>query len=275
MCSIEVEKLHGCNQGRFSISAMGGLLFVTIAIFIHSSLFAQTASNAPNQQNPIVRVPFVGCKSDGQAGPIKTPQGSSKYVAISAEVTQRLAYYKAEHGSGVLAPRGWHCFGTYGSSGSTLYVSPKPINPSDLFSENWKGFTGPVIQISDSIGDTSGRFVVARTIARVFPAYQSFVNDVIAEGIEPASLFPSGPYPSDKLTYRSNKIVEFQTPANTDGLGTDSWLQKNDTPISGVAILMGEELDLCKLMVRLPPEQQDLTPVIIQQVERDGVHADQ
>jgi len=267
--------LIGCSHSRLSISVMGCLLFVLIAIFKLSSLFAQSASITPNQQKQVVRVPFVGCMSDGQVGPVDAPQGKSKVVPTTAEVAQRLAYYKAENGTGVLAPRGWYCFGTYGSSGSTLYVSPEPIKSSDLFSANWKGFAGPVIEISDEIGDTSGRFGVARIIARVFPAHQSFVRDVIAEGIDPASSFPSGPYPSDKLTYRSKEIVEFETPANTEGLGTDSWLLKNGDPIFGVAILVGEDLDLCKLMVRLPPKQKDLTPVIIQQVEHDATHIDQ
>jgi hypothetical protein len=272
---MEAQKLIRCNQGRFSISIMGSLLFVTIAIFMLSSLFAQTAPSRPNQQKPVVRVPFVGCKSDGQVGPVESPQDKSKVVATTADVAQRLAYYKAEYGIGVLAPRGWHCFGVYGSNGSSLFVSPEPIYPSNLFSVSWKGFVGEVIQISVEIGDTSGRFGVARIIARVFPDHKSFVSDVIAEGIEPASSFPYGPYPNDKLTYRSDEIVEYQTPANDDGLGTESRLLKNGSPISGVAILMGEELNLCQLTVRLSPNQNNLIPIIIQQVELDAAHIDQ
>jgi len=270
MWNIEVKKLPGCNQGRFSISVIGRLLFVTIAVFILPSLFAQSESTASHPQKTIVRVPFVGCKSDGQVGPVEAPQGESEVVEITSEVAQQLTYYKAEYGFGVLAPRGWYCFGIYGSNGSTLFVSPEPINSADLFSENWKGFAGPVIQISDEMGDTSGRFRVARTIARVFPAHRAFVNNVIAEGLEPESYFPTGPYPSDKLTYRSKETVEYETPSNTKGLGTDSRLLKNDSPIRGVAILEGEELNLCILMVRLSPKQKDLTPIIIQQVVRDA-----
>ena len=40
----------------------------------------------------------------------------------------------------------------------------------------------PAIQLSYSIGDTSGRFEVARIVARVFPKYQGYVQHVIAEG---------------------------------------------------------------------------------------------
>jgi hypothetical protein len=66
-----------------------------------------------------------------------------------------------------------------------------------LFSSDWKGFTGPAIQLSDSIGDTSGRFEVAAMIAKVFPAYSWFLKGVIDESIEPASAFPAGPLPKD------------------------------------------------------------------------------
>ena len=167
------------------------------------------------------QIAIVGCASDGQAGPQQAPTGKSKAVAIPAGVGQRLAYYKAEYGAGVLAPRGWHCFSTYGSNGSNLFVTPDPIDPKALFSDSWKGFSGQAIEVSVSSGGTSGRFEVAKIIARVFPEYKAFAENVIAEGIEPASSFPFGPYPKDKLTYRSKSIVEFETPANTQGLGTD------------------------------------------------------
>ncbi|HWJ48062.1 MAG TPA: hypothetical protein VNS62_10435 [Candidatus Udaeobacter sp.] len=191
-------------------------------------------------------------------------------MAIPAEVAQRLAYYKAQEGVGVLAPKGWRCIETYGSNGATLYVSPDAINAADLFSASWKGFSGPVIQISSVDGDTSGLFEVAKTIARVFPAHRAFVEGVIAEGIEPASSFPYGPYPADTLRYRRENIVEFRTPAQTEGLGTASRLQKNDSPICGVAILFGEEPKLLQLSVRLPSETSDLAQLIVEQTEPEA-----
>jgi len=189
-------------------------------------------------------------------------------MAIPAEAAQRLAYYKAEEGVGVLAPRGWHCFETYGSNGATLYVSPDPINAADLFSTSWKGFAGPVI--SYEVGDTSGRFAVAKTIARLFPAHKAFVEGVIAEGIEPTSSFPYGPYPADTLRYRSENVVEFWTPAQTEGLGTASRLQKSDSPISGFAILLGQEPSLIQLSIRLPSETSDLTQLIVDPTQREA-----
>ena len=191
-------------------------------------------------------------------------------MAISAAAAQRLAYYKAQYGPGVLAPRGWHCFSTYGSNGSSLFVSPDPIDSKMLFSDDWKGFAGPAIQISFSFGDTSGRFEVAMIIARVFPAYKQFVQNVIAEGIEPASDFPSGPYAKDKLTYRSKKVVEFETPANSEGLGTDSRLLPNAGPIDGVAIITGADTDLIQLFARVSDNDRDLIPFIVKQAESDA-----
>jgi hypothetical protein len=224
-------------------------------------------SAAATGQKLAARVPSVGCKSDGQLGLVKAPSGESKVLPITAEVAGRLAYYQAKEGFGVLAPRGWYCFGTYGSNGETLYVSADPIRATDLLSTSWKGFGGPVVQASLESGDTSGRFGVARMIARVFPTHQEFMRSVIEERIEPASSFPSGPYPRDKLTYRSKELVEYETPPETEGLGTQSRLWKNAHPIRGVAILVGEAPDLAYLAVRLSPEMTDLAPVIIQQAE--------
>jgi len=226
---------------------------------------AKTANSAAMSQ-----VPFVGCASDGQVGPQAAPTGKSKKFAIPATVAQRLAYYKAEDGPGVLAPRGWHCFSTYGSNGANLFISPDPIDSKVLFSSDWKGFTGPAILISVADGGTSGRFQVAKMIARVFPAYKEFAQNVIAEGLEPASDFPSGPYASDKLTYRGTNIVEFETPANTAGLGTNSRLQANSSPIDGVAIITGTDTDLIQLSARVSAKDRDLIPLIVQQVESDA-----
>jgi hypothetical protein len=192
----------------------------------------------------------------------------AKAVTVSAEAAHRLAYYKAETGFGVLAPRGWHCFSTYGSDGSNLFVSPEPIvDSATLFSPDWKGLRGQAIQVSVSYGGTSGRFAVARTIARVFPDFKAFAQQVIAEGIEPASSFPSGPYPRDKLTYVDKKTVEFETPANTKGLGTDSRLQIDASPIQGVAILFGSEMDLVQLSVRVSEKDRDLVRPILLRIE--------
>lgn len=231
-------------------------------------------------------VPFVGCKADGQAGPQDAPVGQYMRITISPQLAQRVAYYKASDSFGVLAPRGWHCFETYGSSGSDLYITPMPLNSTDF--SDWKGIPGYGIDLRERDGGTSGRFDVARIVARVFPAHRDFVRDVIAEGLEPASAFHDGPYPADKVTYKNKDTVEYTTPPNTEGVGTSSDLVANADPIEGVVILtndeiqemsangkvissdLGKELDLTQLSARLPPGMSDLIPVIIQRVEQEA-----
>ena len=251
-----------------------------VVVLVHKPQTGTTARDAVQPSAPFAgrgpiatntfAVPYVGCLTDGQSGPTAAPNGENRALPIDAKAAQRLAYYESEKGFGVLAPRGWYCLGTYGSDGDSLFVSPQPINSADLFSTTWDGFAGPTIELSRENGATSGRFGVAKTIARVFPAHKDFVRKVIDEGIEPASSFQFGPYPNDKLVYRSNEIVEYNTPAYTEGLGTRSRLHSNANPILGVAILIGEDNDLLKLSVRLSSDQTDLSSHIIQQVERDS-----
>jgi hypothetical protein len=59
----------------------------------------------------MVTIPFIGCKSDGQVGPLDAPTGHAPTghapaVKLPADAARRLAYYKAENGTGVsLWPR--------------------------------------------------------------------------------------------------------------------------------------------------------------------------
>lgn len=264
------------RAGQMKKKDRGGAAFwpVFFVVFAFAAclqpvLLGQAVPSSAKLESAFAIVPFVGCKADGQAGPLAAPQGTSKTVRIPAEMASHLAYYEAEQGLGVLAPRAWYCFETYGSNGGALYVSPSPIKPEDLFSDKWSGFAGPAVELADDVGDTSGRFEVAAIIARVFPAYKAFVDKVIAEDIEPATDFPFGPYPQDKLTYKSKEVVEYETPAEAEGLGTASRLGKSADPIRGVAILRGETPDLVLLSVRLSVEQARLAPAIIQQVENE------
>ena len=246
------------------------IVLIAFMIWEPSPLFAQTKPQVSGQEAPVVHVPFVGCRSDGMIGPLPAPKGAAVVVQMDASTSQRLAYYKAENSPGVLGPRGWYCFGTNSSAGSDLFVAPQPIKTDDLFSST--RFTGPAIQVRGIIGGTSGRFDVARFIARLFPAQKAFVQSVIKEGLKPASEFPFGPYPKDKLTMRSDAIVEYQTPPNSEGLGTMSELQKNDNPIDGVVILDSETRDFFVqyLAVRLPSDIHDLTSHIVKQWERNS-----
>ena len=236
-----------------------------IFIFCLTSGFAQQRNVAK-----LSAVPFVGCKSDGQVGPLDAPS-AGEVVEADAGIAGKLAYYKAENGPGVLAPRGWYCVGTYGSAGAHVFVTPQPVRPESLLSANAKSFTGPAIQADSMSGGTSGRFAVAQTVARVFPAHLEFARQVIQEGLFPASDFPMGPYPKDQLTYKSDHVVEFRTPPHTDGLGTASYLQANDHWIDGVAILGGPETYLMQLTVRMPADLHAIELPIVEQFEKEWV----
>lgn len=216
-----------------------------------------------------ITVPFVGCAASGQLEDFKAPSGTPHLVTISAGEAQKLAYYRAAIDLGVLAPRGWYCGGSSGSSGDALWLSPEPIVPG------WKGFLGLAIEIYHISAGASGMYEVAEISARVFGEYKEQAAPVLALIDRPV---PSGPYPKDVLTYRSRSLVEFRTPPQAEGLGTHStWLLKSNVPVSGAVIMLGkpangEELpDLLLVAVRLPPALQQLTPVIVRDAEREAV----
>jgi hypothetical protein len=184
-----------------------------------------------------VRVPFVGCASDGQAGPVEAPRGVDEVVLMKASAAKRLAYYKAAVAPGVLAPRGWYCLGTYGSASSGLIVAPRPIKAEDAFSG---GIAGPAVEADDVDGGTSGRFEVADVLAHVFPAQRSFVQRVIDSGDQQASDYKFLPYPNDMLIVQKDRLVEYQTAPRSEGLGTMSRLKPNDDPIDGLRSWKGK-----------------------------------
>ena len=80
---------------------------------------------------------------------------------------------------------------------------------------------------------------------------------------------PRGPYPTDRLRYRSSRVVEFETPLRTKGLSNDySRFVPNDRPTFGVAILRGDPPEhLLMLSIRLPNELQSLLPLIVEDIE--------
>lgn len=210
-----------------------------------------------------VSVPFVGCAADGQTGPQRAPRHRAT-PRLAPALAARIAYY-ASGDLAVLGPRGWHCFGLYGSNGSVLIVTPARLGPHQLDS-----LSGPAIQLSYSFGGTSGRFAVAVLIARLFPAHMAFARQVAAEGIMTEPL-PSGPYPADRLARRGQSEVRYLTPGGRDGLGTESHLARGAEPVRGTVLLLSDEAndgpDALKLDVRLPARMAALADTII-----DGVH---
>jgi hypothetical protein len=249
---------------------------IILTLHARPPLFAQTTGVASNPPEAPVSVPFVGCASSGQIEMVAAPKGTSRSVTISPADAQAFAYYESADGIGLLAPRGWHCEGVSGSGGYALFLSPKPIHHSV---SGWEGLEGAAIEVNHMYGGTSGRLNVAQIIARVFPAYRAF-------GVRALEMYdlpvPSHPYPKDSLKYIGKAIVEYKTPAQTDGLGNfDSSLRKNDMPIVGAAILLvdplpkpdGDPPDAVLLSVRVPAKLTRLTPQIVRYAERNTLAA--
>ena len=250
---------------------------LVLAGFVWSPVFAQGANAAARRQTP-VSVPFVGCASSGQVQRLEAPKGTSRRLTIRSSDAEALAYYRSADGLGLLGPRGWYCLGLSGSSGYVLYLSPQPIH-RDMSGTH--GLEGPAIEISHTTNEASGRYTIAEIIGRVFPAYWTLEKRALNWTDLPFRLpFPLRPFPNDTLTHRGKTIVEYETPAQTQGLGNfQSWLRKNDLPIRGVVMLVGdppnvrEGPDLVLLSVRLAPSLSRLIPVIVGQVERDMIGA--
>jgi len=242
-------------------SSRAALMSAAVLLSPYAALAAQT-------------VPFVGCPSDGQQGPVAAPKGQPKTVDIEPAAARALAWYQARYTEGALAPRGWKCFSLYGSSGAGLAIAP-----SGKFDDvSLPPIAGAAVILTDHFGGTSGRFDVAKVAARVFAdAEKAFVASVIAEGIEPKENFPAGPYPSDKLTAKTPTLVEFATPAGKDGLGTVDRLAKGPLPVIGLAKLVGpaEAPDLYLLEIRLPAAKADLAAAILGAAEQTLPNAPQ
>ena len=90
-------------------------------------------------------VPFVGCASDGQLGPLPASTRGREPPTAPLLQAPELAFY-ASADLGVLAPRDWHCVGLYGSNGAILIVTLEPHSADDLLKSN-SGLTGPAIQL--------------------------------------------------------------------------------------------------------------------------------
>ncbi len=221
-----------------------------------------------------VLVPFVGCPADVQGTSYPAPKGDSKKLSISPAAANKLAYYAAQ-AKGVLGPRGWRCREFGGSSGWELHVLPQSIDPENALTK----YVGPAIVLTERDSATSGRYEVAEMIARMFPAYDRFLPGIrmdlkeIAEYSHKPSLgrLPSGPFPKDKLTNRTDASVEFETLPGNEGLGTLWGNAKSDYSTRGISILRdgSNGPNAIHLTVRLPSNLTGLAPAIISQLKRE------
>jgi hypothetical protein len=235
-------------------------------------LGAAAASPAQSTVDAPVSVPFVGCASLGQVGALEAPTGTSRTAPIRAEDARVLAYYRSADGIGLVAPRGWYCEGTRGSDGAALFLSPKPIGHGP---SGYDGLEGAGIELRLITREASGWYDFA-VIAQLFPAYKSQALRTMEErGVDQPNPLRSS---KDRLRYVGKTIVEYETPARTEGLGNfDSWLGKNDMPIRGVAIVIfgspnlgGDPPNLLLLSVRVPEDLAKLVPTIVLEVERQA-----
>ncbi|WP_147432434.1 hypothetical protein [Pararobbsia silviterrae] len=221
-------------------------------------LFAVQIGAALQASAQAVSVPFVGCASDGQLGHRPAPR-ASKTPQLPAAVASRLAWYSLGD-VGVLGPRGWTCFGYYGSAGTTLVVIADTSRKQALHSD--EGIRGDAIQWSTSYGQTSGRFEAAKIAARLFPERKAFVDTIIDEGVLPREAFDNTPFPHDRIRRFGSDQVSFETAPHENGLGTMSRLASSDDPIDGMAS-MNDDNDVTLLVVRVDAALRDLVPAIL------------
>jgi hypothetical protein len=211
-------------------------------------------------------VPTVACPQDGQVEPLDPPLlPKSVRVLVPEGTATSLAYYSAYEGvkAGVLAPRGWDCFGTYGSAGTTLYVVPRRVG-GPILDRFDKVKDGPAVIKSFADGDTSGRYELAKTSARIFPRARTLVDSIRA-GIDTLDDYVFTPWPADRLDYLTDFAISYVTPAGALGLGTAIGLVPTREPIAGLVFLMSTKDDipyLRELAVRLDRGDQRLYAAI-------------
>jgi len=224
--------------------------------------FAAPGAAEPDANAPTV--PLVGCRADGEMGPTKSGPVQPLAVTPDPRAAALIAYYRAAHGPGVYAPKGWYCLTWEGSNGTILVVTPRRIPPPYF---PLPVITGPAVTMQSSDAGSSGRFHVAVMAAQVFPVVGAeFIARIRDEHLIADSSFETESYPDDQLQYLSDRLVEFFTPPNHTGLGTEGLFEMSDLPTRGLIILnlQDEVNSLIELRVRLPPGLNSVAAAIIQ-----------
>jgi hypothetical protein len=211
----------------------------------------RTAGAAPDASV----VPSVSCSQEGEAGPVR----SADQRAVA-----QIAYYSAPDIPGVYAPKGWSCMAWNGSYGRILLVTPKRVEPPYF---PLPIVTGPAVMIQFTPGESFGRFHVAVVAAQLFPLVGSeFIKAVRQERLISDSSFDAQRYPDDWIQYLSDRFLQYTTPANRVGLGTQGLLETSDLPVRGLAILnmQTDVILLTEVRVRLPPALSSVQETIMQ-----------
>lgn len=233
--------------------------------------------SAPAVAEDLVAVPFVGCKTEGQGDGAVPAASVDDTPRLPATQAARLAYYGLLSGNGVLAPRGWHCWGFTADTGGSTIVLPTPLDPKKFWSQRLS-VKGPFVVQSYTFGGTYGRFEVADKGSRFFPGHPGLkrLRQANFELYDPKSEEPGAkpppapkPYPEKSLTRFSENELSYRTPAGKTGVGTGGWIKPGPDPVIGAVALHQDpeydEIDLVDVSVRLPPDLVDLAPFILGQ----------
>jgi predicted aspartyl protease len=237
-----------------------------LAALVPTALLAAVSVSAQPSSTQVL-VPFVGCPSEGQAGPLDPPKGSPRPVSLPAAIAKEIAWYVGEQSEGIFAPRGWHCQVLYGSSGSTLVVTPATVDTSHLYRQEVRG---PAVELESVEGSGSGRFQVAAFSSLVFPKAAAALIERVKE--ESPDLLQSEqealPHARDSISTVADDLARFVTPANAKGLGTACSLRPTDDAIHGIAIF--DEGGLSILRVRLGRDLKHIEAAILR-LNQDGL----
>jgi hypothetical protein len=232
-------------------------LALLLLLFYSGPLFA-------GELPPPQRVPAIDCPADDQIESEKAAGNAPTPLRIEQRMADQLAYYASAHSLGVFAPKGWSCRAWSGANGSFLIVTPKRIAPPFY---PLPAVGGPAVTVNSWDGSGSGRFHVAIVAAQLFSLVGSeFIARVRQEHLISDSSFGVTRNADDDVKYLSDRLVEFFTPANHSGIGTDDMLEASTMPIRGLMILNleNEAAALTEVRVRLPSNLSSEPEAILQ-----------
>jgi len=238
-----------------------GAMRMAMLLYCAAAGVAQTAT----AQQPVpVPVPLVDCPTNEQPGASGPRVGVSMPAPVDGRMAPQLAFYRSLNSPGVYAPRGWQCRGWDGSNGTILVVTPRRLEPPFY---PLPGIAGPAVMIQTSDAGSSGRFHVAIVAAQLFGLIaDEFIATIRQEHVVSDSALQAAPDPDDQVQYISDRLVQFTTPANRNGLGTDGLFEMSDRAVRGLIILNLERSvnSLTEVRVRLPPALDAVTTTIVQ-----------
>jgi len=205
----------------------------------------------------------VACSPGDPTGKATRSTDRSMRIRVDQQAAAQLSYYNAADFPGVYGPKGWHCTIWNGSNGRILLVTPQRLAPPYF---PLPAITGPGVMIQTTEGDGSGRFHVAIVAAELFPVVgKEFIRRVREEHLISDSSFDAEHYPDDHVQYLSDRFVQYATPANRSGLGTEGIFDNSDLPVRGLTILNPEAqvISLTEVRIRLPSELNPVAETIL------------